>query len=261
MTEQDTTLKNSSELAAEASAPETPSSALTDAIAPSEDPTAPPEDSTTTPEDSSAAPLQAATKKTSERKKSLFQRKPLYFLMTLVLAVVVITAGVIIFQKWWNNRPGPDPASVQITAVVEESSQDISPYQTCAFGEECVQKGEISRVMVNPDDTLDIKVPSIMQRADVSVLAIYDNPAANNENIIGTSEEKNISIPGSRGEAQLQLVEIKSVLLGTDAQGEETPVSVVWSMRTGDKPLSTSNSPDDAANSQEDENNTAQDAQ
>lgn len=193
------------------------------------------------------------TTKSSRRKKGFAHRKPLYFLMSLVLAVVVIAAGVIIFQKWWNNRPSPDPSTVQITVVVGDLTEEISPYQTCAFGEECVTQGAISRVTVTPQDTLEIQVPSVVQKADVSVLAIYDNSAADSEKILSASEEKAISIPGSQGDAQLQLVEIKSVLLGTDTHGEETPVSVVWSLRTGDKPLrdDTTSSLDDAADGAE----------
>ena len=71
-----------------------------------------------------------ATRKEA-RKKSLLQ------ILALIVVVAVIVAAVVIFQNWWNQRPGPDPRDITVTASVGDKSIDVAPYITCEPGTEC----------------------------------------------------------------------------------------------------------------------------
>ena len=74
------------------------------------------------------------------------------------------------------------------------------------------------------------------------MLSIYDDPAANDETSHGANETTEVDIPGSvdpieasTGERpRLMVVEVSSLMIGTDDDGEETPLATVWSLSTMD---------------------------
>lgn len=156
------------------------------------------------------------------RKRNLLQ------FLVLIVAVVIVIAGSIAFQKWWNNRPGPAPETVAIKA----NGQDVLPFTVCEPGVECPE-GDVAKVAVGPDETLKIEVPKEIYDHDWSVLKIYDDPAANDQTYFKSHEAKDVEITGSAdGEPRPRLVvaEVSTVLIGTDANGVETPYTVVWSI-------------------------------
>lgn len=158
----------------------------------------------------------------SRRKKNLIQ------FLILIIAVAVVITGSIAFQNWWNNRPGPEPAAVKIKA----NGTEISPYMICEPGVECPE-GQVPQVSVGPDETLKIEVPKEVYDHDWSVLKIYDDPAANDQSYYKGHEAKDVEIKGALdGEPRprLVVVEVSTVLIGHDAQGVETPYTVVWSV-------------------------------
>lgn len=71
-----------------------------------------------------------ATRKEA-RKKSLLQ------LLALIIAVAVIVVSVVLFQNWWNSRPGPEPKDVKIKASVGDQSLEVAPYMVCEIGTGC----------------------------------------------------------------------------------------------------------------------------
>lgn len=158
----------------------------------------------------------------AKRKKNLIQ------FLVLIVAVVAVVAGSIGFQNWWNNRPGPEPGTVTIKA----NGQDIAPYMVCEPGVACPE-GEVTKLAVGPDDTLKIELPREVYDHDWSLLKIYDDPAANAQDYFKGNEKKEVEVKGSAdGEPRprLVVVEVSTVLIGHDAQGVETPYTVVWSM-------------------------------
>ncbi|WP_312715658.1 DUF2771 domain-containing protein [Corynebacterium flavescens] len=181
------------------------------------------------------------------RKKTLLQ------VLALIIAVVIIVVGVVIFQKWWNGRPGPEPAEVTIKASVGEESLEVAPYLVCEPGVECPE-GEVPNLAVGADDTLHLELPEDITDHEWRVLSIYDNPAANDEKIHGPNDAQSADIPGSvsmgkdserdagsdgdansaaEGEkAKLMVVEVSSLMIGTNDAGEETPYTTVWSLST-----------------------------
>ncbi|MHC2800078.1 DUF2771 domain-containing protein [Corynebacterium hesseae] len=167
------------------------------------------------------------------RKKSLLQ------FLALIIAVAVIVVAVVLFQKWRNDRPGPEPQDVTITATVGSDTLDVAPYSVCEPGTDC-KEGEVPNLTVGPDDTLKLEIPEAISNHEWSVLSIYDDPAANDTTSHGANETTSLDIPGSvppieasTGERpKLMVVEISTLMIGHDANGEETPMQTVWSLST-----------------------------
>ena len=167
------------------------------------------------------------------RKKSLLQ------FLALIIAVAVIVVAVVLFQKWRNDRPGPEPQDVTITATVGSDTLDVAPYSVCEPGTDC-KEGEVPNLTVGPDDTLKLDIPEAISNHEWSVLSIYDDPAANDSTSHGANETTSLDIPGSvppieasTGERpKLMVVEISTLMIGHDANGEETPMQTVWSLST-----------------------------
>ena len=167
------------------------------------------------------------------RKKSLLQ------FLALIIAVAVIVVAVVMFQKWWNDRPGPEPKDVTITATVGDETIEVSPYSICEPATEC-EEGDVPNLTVGPDDTLKLDIPEAISNHEWSVLSIYDDPAANDSTAHGANETTSVEIPGSvapieasTGERPLlKVVEISTLMIGHDANGEETPLHTVWSLST-----------------------------
>lgn len=172
-----------------------------------------------------------ATRKQA-RQKSLLQ------ILALLIAVVILLVGGVLLQNWWNNRPGPQPHEVSITATVGDASLEISPYLVCEPGVDCPE-GEVPNLAVGPDDTLVLDIPEAIYDHDWQVLMIYDDPAANDQQLHAANDAQQVEIPGSTdpiGEnterPRLMVVEVSSVMLGHNDTGEETPYTTVWSLST-----------------------------
>lgn len=159
------------------------------------------------------------------------KKKALLQILAMVTAVVIIVVGALLFQNWWNSRPGPEPHDVTVTFRVGDKSIDVNPYLACEPGGDCPE-GEIPQIEVGKDDTLTVEVPQNVSNHDWQVLRIYDKVEANDETLHGPNETNTVDVPGSVDEANLQVVEVHSVMVGTDANGEEAPFTTVWSVST-----------------------------
>ena len=159
------------------------------------------------------------------------KRKSLIQILVLIVAVVVVAVAALVFQNWWTTRPGPEPGSITLQARVGDREEEISPYLVCELGAECPET-EVAELLVDADETLHIDVPEAVHKVPWRVLRIYDDPAANDEVLHGAYDTDSVEIAGSAGDARLLVVEISTVLIGTDDQGEESPYSVVWSIAT-----------------------------
>lgn len=171
-----------------------------------------------------------ATRKEA-KKKSLLQ------LLAVIIAVVVIVVAVVLFQNWRSNKPGAQPQDIKVTASVGDESMEVAPYMVCEPGADCPE-GEVPNLVVGENDTLKIEVPDDIASNQWQLLTIYDDPAANDEQLHGAGETTVVEVPGSvegaseGKKAHLAVVEISAVLLGTDEGGEETPYTAVWSLST-----------------------------
>ncbi|WP_439647639.1 DUF2771 domain-containing protein [Corynebacterium hylobatis] len=154
------------------------------------------------------------------------------------MAVVIIILAAVLAQNWWNNRPGPAPQDITVTARVGDASIEVSPYLVCEPGLECPE-GEVPNLPVGPDDTLVLEIPEAIHDHDWQLLMIYDDPAANDQQLHGPYDAEQVEMPGSvdpliEGDPRprLMVVEISSAQIGLDADGEETPYATVWSLNT-----------------------------
>lgn len=171
------------------------------------------------------------------------KRKSLLQILALIIAVVVIVVGVVLFQNWWNDRPGPEPNDVSITATVNDETLEVFPYLSCEPGRDCPE-GDVPNLKVGPDDTVTLEIPEAIHNHQWQVLTIYDDVAANDEVLHGAYDTTTVEIPGSvdpipnstSGESdtrpQLKVVEVSSIMIGTDDNGEEAPFTTVWSFST-----------------------------
>ncbi|MDU0478114.1 DUF2771 domain-containing protein [Staphylococcus chromogenes] len=160
----------------------------------------------------------------STRKRNLVQ------FLSLIVAVLLIVAGSIAFQKWWNDRPGPDPHSVTLRAAAGSQKIEVSPYTVCEAGVECPQ-GTVPEIALGGDGSLKLELPEEVYDHDWSLLKIYDDPAANDQTFYKGNEKKDVEIAAtSASGSRLVVVEVSSLLIGKDANGVETPYTVVWSV-------------------------------
>lgn len=162
------------------------------------------------------------------------KRKSLIQILVLIVAVAVVAVAALVFQNWWTSRPGPEPDNITLHASVGDREIEVSPYLVCELGEECPE-AEVNELLVDADETLHIDIPKEIYSTQWRVLQIYDDPAANDEVLHGAYDTDSVEIDGSAGDAgdaRLLVVEISTVLIGTDDDGEESPYSVVWSIST-----------------------------
>lgn len=168
-------------------------------------------------------------------------RKNLTQFLVLVAAVVVVVTVSVVFQNWWNNRPGPEPSEVTITASSALAEIEASPYTACEIGETC-EEGEVPSLKVPQDGDVTLTLPRDVYDHDWALLKVYDEPAASSEEYFTSFAEKEVTVPlsvdavdGSDGHRpRLVLLEIKSLLVGTSAAGDEAPFEVVWSISMDD---------------------------
>ncbi|MDK6260291.1 MULTISPECIES: DUF2771 domain-containing protein [Corynebacterium] len=169
------------------------------------------------------------------------KRRSLLQFLALIIAVVIVLVGVYLGQRWWSSRPGPEPQDVTVTATVGDTETEVSPYAVCELDQEDCPEGEIARVPVPADGEVRLKIPNAIHDHNWQLLQIYDDPAANEERSFGAYDEDSVTVQGSvdpveEGEnaprPKLTVLEIHSVMIGTDDAGEETPKATVWSLDT-----------------------------
>lgn len=174
--------------------------------------------------------------------KNPTKRKNLTQILSLIVAVSIVVVASILFQTWWKNRPGQEPAEVTISAYPNDTKDqaiEVHPYSICEPGVPCDQ-GEVPSLALGEEDSLTLELPKDIYDHDWSLLSIYDDPAANDETYFGANEQQEVTIPGSvpalgddsEQKPRLVVVEVSSVLIGHDQSGEESPYTVTWSIST-----------------------------
>lgn len=158
-------------------------------------------------------------------------KKNLVQIGALVLAVCLILGISLFFQQWWNNRPGAEPKDVAISVMVADNTTEILPYSVCEPGLPCTPS-EPPVVKVKANDHIELKLPREIYDHDWTLLTIYDDPSANDQFRYGSYEQESASVAVTSDieNARLGVIEIHSVMIGHDAKGQETPMTVVWSI-------------------------------
>ncbi|MFE1514371.1 DUF2771 domain-containing protein [Corynebacterium bovis] len=182
-----------------------------------------------------------ATSRKQRRRKA--QRRQLRVMAVIAVLVVVVVVGAIGFQRWWDSRPGTPPRDLRVTATVGGESRDIAPYSACPLDDADCHGDAPARIPLGPDDSATLSIPGEVSDHDWSMLTIYDDPAANREQYFTADQTDSVTVAGRADSAKadsprLTVVEIHSLVVGTDDAGAETPYAVVWSIAPEDVPVS-----------------------
>ena len=179
-----------------------------------------------------------SSKKTGSKKT---RRRNLTQFLMLTVAVIAVVAIYITFQRWWNNRPGPEPRDIQLTVSAPSGEQKISPFTVCEPGTTCAENS-VPEVHLGEQDKVKVTVPKEVYDQGWSLLTIYDDPAANDQSSFKAHEKQEVEVSGSAEprtadsttRPRLVVVEISTAMVGHNDAGEETPYSVVWSVKVTD---------------------------
>ena len=95
------------------------------------------------------------SKKTGSKKT---RRRNLTQFLMLTVAVIAVVAISITFQRWWNNRPGPEPRDIQLTVSAPSGEQKISPFTVCEPGTTCAENS-VPEVHLGEQDKVKVTVP------------------------------------------------------------------------------------------------------
>lgn len=177
------------------------------------------------------------------KKKKAALRKNLLQISALAIAVAIVVAGILLVQRWWEGRPGPDPQSITITATAGDEEIEVPTYQACDLAQEgdCDEAESVPQLHADAEGEVTLTVPSSVSDYNWDVVAIYDDPAANSHFSYGAKEADSAKIPASAAPGEdgsgedgsapkLTVVEASALLVGQDENGEETPVHTVWSV-------------------------------
>lgn len=154
----------------------------------------------------------------------------------IAVAVLAIVAGLYFFLNWQQNRPATPPAELEVTAAAGDGDEvTATPFSVCEFGAECPE-GEVVRINADGAENIRLTVPDDVAQQQWSVLSIYDDPAANSERTFTPGEATEVDIPvtteNDGADTHLVVMEISTLLIGEDDQGEETPVVTTWAFTT-----------------------------
>ncbi|WP_018297616.1 DUF2771 domain-containing protein [Corynebacterium lubricantis] len=160
----------------------------------------------------------------------------LQLLALIVVMVLVMVVGAYGIMTWQKNRPPTPPQEVAITVSAGDESLEATPYLVCEPGVECPE-GEIPTLKVASGDTVNVEIPEDIYDHDWTLLTIYDDPGANDEQVHGPYDTDSVDIPvsatpvgDSAEQPQLVVIEVSSIMIGLDDNNEESPYLVTWSI-------------------------------
>lgn len=157
-------------------------------------------------------------------------RSPRVQLAVIVVAVLVLVAGVYAFMSWQRNAPTRPVEQLRVYAMVDGETHEIAPYTICPFDEQC-DGGEPPVLPLPSADEMTFRVDPELASTSWRLLLIYDDPAENEELLhqSGEASEATIDARTASG-ATLLVAEISALEIAKDDQGEETPVVATWSV-------------------------------
>ncbi|GGG79080.1 DUF2771 domain-containing protein [Corynebacterium pelargi] len=150
----------------------------------------------------------------------------------LAVAVIIVLVATLLFQQWWADRKQREPEEVSITVSTGGENLEVFPFSICEPGVPC-EEAEVPEISLNKDQSLKVTVPEDIADHDWTLLKIYDDPKANDEQAFGPHEATEASAPAvvEEYESKLVVCEVTSVMIGHDDEGNETPYRVTWSVR------------------------------
>lgn len=166
------------------------------------------------------------------------QRKQVLAVVAIAVAVTLVVLAVLAFNAWRNKQIDTLPQDQRIVAVVGDNRVDVAPYSTCEIDAKQCQPSSPTELDFGPKGTVTLQLPQDVYDHDWSMLKIYDDPGANTEDYFRSNEQKEVTVSTASEKRtadgrtpKLTVVEIHSLLVGKDANGEQTPVATVWAIK------------------------------
>lgn len=154
---------------------------------------------------------------------SLPRRSPRPALIALIVLVTALLVGGVVLD-WVNKNRGPqDPATVEVVFSVEGKEVRALPYSLCATDNACTVTDTVE--IPRSTEPVTISVPADVADHDWQVIAIYDDPAANEQRYVTDYVTSSIEVASVKDDAQLVVLEVSSLMLSAD---EEEVYATVW---------------------------------
>lgn len=190
-------------------------------------------------EQASAKPASAerAPKLSKKQQRKRAQRKQLLTMGSIVALVVVVIGGVLLYNRWQDGKIETLPQDQRITAVVDGEEHEIAPYSVCELDDPDCHPSEPSKLEVGGAKQVTLKLPEDVYDHDWSLLQIFDEPGANQDNYYKAHERQEVtldleaSVKTKEGKTPtLKVLELHSMLVGLDENDEQTPYATIWSI-------------------------------
>lgn len=193
------------------------------------------QDSLDTAADKASGTAGKKVSKKARRKQE--QRKQLMAFAAIVLVVLIVAAAIVFYNRWKADKVETLPQDQRIVMQVNGQEKEIAPYATCEIDDKDCKPGQPVPVELGGAKEFTLKIPQDVSNHDWSMLKIYNDPGANQENYFRADESKEVKLKldAERKSADgstpsLKLVEIRSMLVGLDSEKKQTPVNTIWSI-------------------------------
>ncbi|WP_291313377.1 DUF2771 family protein [Corynebacterium sp. UBA2622] len=150
-------------------------------------------------------------------------------LLVLVLGVAVLVTGLYFFWEWQKNRPGTPVRDLRVEVSNGATHEEISPYTVCELDAQC-DGGDPPAYPLDESSPVTFKVPKEISTSSWKLLTIYDDPAANDEQIFQSGQSKEASADAVKDGAHLVVAEVSYLAVDEGNDGNEIPVVATWSV-------------------------------
>lgn len=178
-----------------------------------------------------------APKLSKKQQRKRAQRKQLMTMGAIVALVVVVIGGVLLYNRWQDGKVETLPQDQRIIAVVDGEEHEIAPYSVCQLDDPDCKPSEPYKLQVGDAKKVTLKPPEDVYDHDWSLLQIFDEPGANQDNYYKSYEREEVtldleaSVKADDGSTpQLKVLELHSMLVGLDDNDEQTPYATIWSI-------------------------------
>lgn len=178
-----------------------------------------------------------APKLSKKQQRKRAQRKQLMTMGAIVALVVVVIGGVLLYNRWQDGKIETLPQDQRIIAVVDGEEHEIAPYSVCQLDDPDCKPSEPYKLQVGDAKKVTLKPPEDVYDHDWSLLQIFDEPGANQDNYYKSYEREEVtldleaSVKADDGSTpQLKVLELHSMLVGLDDNDEQTPYATIWSI-------------------------------
>ena len=167
---------------------------------------------------------------TAKTPRTTSRRTPAWVqLLVLVVGVAVIVTGLYFFWEWQKNRPGTPVRDITIEVTNGATHQEIAPYTVCELDAQC-DGGQPPTFTLDQPGQVTFSVPKDISSSSWKVLSIYDDPAANGEQVFQSGESEKASVDAVKDGAHLVVAEVSTLAVDEGKDGSETPVVATWSV-------------------------------